>query len=160
MPSRPSRAIVLVVSLVAVACETTTSPPPSSTPATSSPLVAASAPTAPLPSASASASIAGSSCLMTHICGCNVGCARIPVEAAALREGLRATAQTGVYSGKELIVMKEVDATGASVFALSDRDRSHPCERGAPETKSLMAFLCATKDSGPVPSRACARGCD
>ena len=97
---------------------------------------------------------------MTYICGCNVGCARIPVAAAALREGIRATAQTGSRAGKQLIVTKEVDSTGASVFALSDRDHSATCELEMKQSKSLLGFVCAETNSGPVPAHACAAGCD
>jgi hypothetical protein len=97
---------------------------------------------------------------MTHICGCNLGCARVAIEAASLREGMHVTPQTGPYAGKELSVMKEADDTGASVFTLSDRERTSPCERETRESKALMAFLCAAKDSGPVPARACAKDCD
>lgn len=96
---------------------------------------------------------------MTHICGCNLGCTRVPLDAATLHEGMRATAQSGPYKGKELTVTKEADATGASVFSLSDRERTSPCELSR-ETRSLMGFACAAKDSGPVPARACASGCD
>jgi hypothetical protein len=97
---------------------------------------------------------------MTHICGCNLGCAKIPVDAATIREGMRVTAQSGPYAGKPMIVTKEVDTGGREVFALSDRDRAHSCERASPESKSLMGFACSTKDGGPVPARACAGGCE
>lgn len=96
---------------------------------------------------------------MTHICGCNLGCARIAADPASLHEGQHATAQTGTYAGKDMVVVKETDATGASVFALSDRPLSYPCEREPRESKTLMGFACASKDSGPVPANAC-RTCE
>ena len=94
---------------------------------------------------------------MTHICGCNLGCAR--VASAGLREGGKVTAQTGPYAGKEMMVLKETDAAGKDLLTLSDRERNMPCEMPR-ESKSLMGFLCAAKDSGPVPVNACAKGCD
>jgi hypothetical protein len=34
------------------------------------------------------------------------------------------------------------------------------CERASPQAKSLFGFACAAKDSGPVPTGACAGGCE
>ncbi len=159
MRAPPTTAVLISIGLVLTACESTASPPPSaapSTPTTASSPAAPSAVTPPAPPAATSTT----SCLMTHICGCNLGCARIAVDPKALREGMRATAQTGTYAGKELLVTKETDTGGASVFALSDRDHAGACEREGPASKSLMGFACASKDSGAVPAKACATGCE
>lgn len=137
---------IVLVALVA-ACESAAAPPASPAPAAPTTATASATP----------APAAKTTCLMTHICGCNLGCAR--VDAANVHEGSKVTAQTGPYAGKELMVLKETDAAGAGVLTLSDRERNMPCE--APrESKSLMGFACAAKDSGPVPVNACAKGCD
>ena len=154
-----THAALLTAGLALMACESTASPPASIAPSTTA---TANSPPTPTASAAKSPAVAATTtaCLMTHICGCNLGCARIPVDPTTLREGMRVTAQTGPYAGKEMLVAKETDTTGTSVFALSDRDHTRPCERPSAESRSLMGFACATKDSGPVPAKACAAACE
>ena len=140
-------AVTMTLLVMAVAACETTAPP-----------VAVNVPVAPM----APAPIVPrtlTTCLMTHICGCNLGCTRMPLDPASLNEGASGIAETGPYAGKELKVVKEADTTGGLIFALADRDHDHSCERN-PETLYLLAFACAAKDSGPVPANACAKGCE
>jgi hypothetical protein len=108
----------VVAGLAVAACETTASPP-SQTPGVASPPATASA----IPPVPAQPAPAPQSCLMTHVSGCNLGCAKVTVDASSLHEGMRVTAQTGPYAGKEMVVVKEADAAGRGIFALSDRDQ-------------------------------------
>lgn len=128
--------------LVLSACDASTPPPPAA-PAQSA--------AAPVVTTKAKA------CLMTHICSCNLGCTRVPLDPDKLQEGQSAIAETGDYKGQELKVVKEADANGASVFALADRLHDNACQL---ETRSLIGFGCAAKNSGAVPVNACAKGCD
>ena len=151
--------LVAMTPLVLVAC--TSSPLPGATPSSAPPAASgamaplANAPGATAPTATASA-LAASTWLMTHVCGCNRGCARVPVPESALHEGLRTTAESGPYAGRDMLVVNETDAVGKMVFALSDRDPSHACERATRDARTLVGFVCESKDNGPVPAKACA----
>lgn len=149
-----------LLAMVFASCEESTPTPPPAAPVAPAPQPSAVAETPPAPAVAETARSA-KACLMTHICGCNLGCTRMPLAPGSLREGLSAIAETGPYSGKELKVIKEADATGAQVFALADRDHDNSCER-SPEARSLVGFACAKKDSGPIPANACAnaKSCD
>ena len=96
---------------------------------------------------------------MVNVCSCNLGCASIPVAMSALREGTRAKVVSGPLRGEEVKVVRVVDAAGASVLALTDLKHDYECSRSATEW-SLVGYRCAAKNSGPVPAKACANGCE
>jgi hypothetical protein len=95
---------------------------------------------------------------MVNVCSCNLGCAQIPVSRAALREGTRTRVVRGALKGQEVKVVEVVDAAGKRVLALTDLDHDHACS--LPVDRALLGYGCASDKSGPVPAKACAKGCD
>src|SRR5688572_20886735 len=88
---------------------------------------------APTPSTTSSAAPAASqgepekSCLMVSVCSCNLGCASVPLSKSQLKAGAKTRVTKGALEGKDVLVIETVDATGARVLALSDREPNHPC---------------------------------
>jgi hypothetical protein len=97
--------------------------------------------------------------MMLNVCSCNLGCTSIRVTRADLREGTRTKALSGPLAGQTLKIVRVSDASGASVLALTDLDHDHACSL-SPADRTLMGYGCDAKSSGPVPAKACARGCD
>ena len=93
---------------------------------------------------------------MAHVCGCNLGCTKVSVAASDLRDGMKAKAKSGPLEGQTVHVLQETDASGASVFAVSDRGRSGACQAA----RSVFGYACSIADSGPVPAKACSKGCN
>jgi glucose/arabinose dehydrogenase len=153
----------IVLALAAAACRGATAPvsdaPPSPS-ASQAPPATASAPpaTASAPPASASSAQATKVCMMVNVCDCNLGCAAIRVPPAMVREGTHAKVESGALAGKEVKIVKVVDASGATVLALTDLDHDHACSIAA--ERAFVGYACEAKKSGPVPAKACAKGCD
>jgi hypothetical protein len=97
-------------------------------------------------------------CLMVNVCSCNLGCATIRLPPGQLREGTRTRVVSGPLTGQEVKIVEVVDASGARVLALTDLDHDHACS--LPSSRALVGYGCEAKKSGPVPAKACARGCD
>ena len=95
---------------------------------------------------------------MARVCGCNLGCTRVSIAAADLRDGMKTTARSGPLEGSAVNVLQDTDARGASIFTVSDRVRNSVCL--GPAERANNAYLCATASSGPVPANACASGCN
>lgn len=153
-----SRLVVIVaISFVIVACKG------SSTPVVEAPVVSSSASGAPPPSPTPSAAATTVTpdptkhCMMVNVCSCNLGCAAIRVPASALKVGTHAKSESGALAGEELKIVEMTDVTGTKVLALTDLTHDHACS--LPVERSLAGYGCAKADSGPIPAKACAKGC-
>lgn len=135
----------------------------SSTPVVEAPVVSSSAsgaaPPAPTPSPAASTTAAPTDptkhCMMVNVCSCNLGCAAVRLQ--ELKVGSRAKSESGALVGQELKVVEMTDVTGTKVLALTDLTHDHACS--LPVERSLAGYACAKADSGPIPAKACAKGC-
>lgn len=161
------KALVAVQVLMGMAgiasCRGATAPlPGDASPAASLSASSAAAPPPSLPPSPTQAAedveAPAKACLMVNVCSCNLGCASIQVAKSMLREGTTTKVVTGPLQGEEVKIVKVVDSAGASVLALTDRLHDNVC--GLPANKILVGYVCARKDSGPVPAKACAKGCD
>lgn len=157
---RSRLAVFAAVAFVLVACKG------SSTPVVEAPVVSSSAsaasgpPSPPLPpvaSATAAPSEPTKHCMMVNVCSCNLGCAAIRVPADALKVGTHAKSESGALAGEELKIVEMTDVTGTKVLALTDLKHDHAC--ALPVERSLAGYACAKADSGPIPAKACAKGC-
>lgn len=156
-------AVFAAVALVLVACKG------SSTPVVEAPVVASSASStssaAPPPSSSAASPATTAAtpsdptkhCMMVNVCSCNLGCAAIRVPTAELKVGTHAKSESGALAGEELKIVEMTDVTGTKVLALTDLKHDHAC--ALPVERSLAGYACAKADSGPIPAKACAKGC-
>jgi hypothetical protein len=97
--------------------------------------------------------------MMVNVCGCNLGCALIKTGAPA-QEGMQAKVEKGPLQGETVKVVQVVDATGAKVLALTDLKHDHACEAPPGKERALLGYACQSDKSGPVPAKACAKGCD
>jgi len=96
---------------------------------------------------------------MINVCDCNLGCAKVPLAGPALVAGAQATVEKGPLVGETVKVIQTTDKAGASVLALTDLKHDHACE-AATSSKALLGYACEASKSGPVPAKACAKGCD
>jgi hypothetical protein len=99
-----------------------------------------------------------SACLMVNVCDCNLGCAAIRLPRAQLVEGTHTRVLRGPLEGQEVKIVEVTDGSGARVLALTDLAHDQACS--LPSTRALVGYGCAASDFGPVPAKACARGCD
>ena len=154
---RSRLAVFAAVAFVLVACKG------SSTPVVEAPVVPSSASSTPPPPAPSPATPAAASsdptkhCMMVNVCSCNLGCAAIRVPPSELKVGTHAKSESGALAGEELKIVEMTDVTGTKVLALTDLKHDHAC--ALPVERSLAGYACAKADSGPIPAKACAKGC-
>lgn len=162
MISRATKSAVVIASVGAAlfACRNG-SPPTVATESTGSSPTTVAAEAGSPPATTDTADAAGplaKACLMVNVCSCNLGCATIRVPPSQIREGTRTRVVSGPLTGQEVKIVQVVDASGASVLALTDLDHDFACS--LPSNRMLVGYGCAANKSGPVPANACARGCD
>ncbi len=95
---------------------------------------------------------------MVNVCSCNLGCASVPLAPAQVRVGARTHVTKGALAGSEVKVVEMVDATGARVLALTDLDHDHACSLDV--ARAGLGYGCEATKAGPIPAKACAKGCD
>ncbi|MFO0553931.1 MAG: hypothetical protein U0271_36455 [Polyangiaceae bacterium] len=141
---------------------TTASAQPSTTASTQPSTTAATQTASAQPSASSSGtSVAAKkgTCLMWQVCGCNLGCGGVAVDAKSLKPGMRVKVISGQGAGDEAFIAKAPQQGGGEVLSLGRDEPGRPGVCDARKASPFMGFACATKDSGPVPKNACASGC-
>lgn len=85
---------------------------------------------------------------------------RVGQDGGPRKEGMRATVEKGALQGETVKVVEVVDAAGAKVLALTDLKHDFACEAPSGRDRALLGYACQSDKTGPVPAKACAKGCD
>ncbi len=96
---------------------------------------------------------------MWYVCGCNLGCSKIAVPRAGLRDGLRVQVVSGTEKGTTGFVFEHKDQSGARVFGLSPNDGKGIQVCDLPSPKDL-GYVCETSKSGDPDAHKCDTACD
>lgn len=147
---------IVIVTALLLACREGAPPVAATEPAAER--ADAAVPVASVASVASEAEPIASACLMVNVCDCNLGCAAIRLPRSQIVEGTHTHVVRGPLEGQEVKIVEVADASGARVLALTDLAHDHAC--ALPSARALVGYGCAASDFGPVPAKACARGCD
>ena len=97
---------------------------------------------------------------MWYVCGCNLGCSKIAIPPAELKDGLPVQVISGVEKGEKGFVVQSKDKSGADVFGISPHNPGslHICAT-APDPH-FLGYVCETSKAGELNGHACDSECN